>query len=407
MQQHLKDYARLIVQIGANVQQGQTVVISAAADSAYFVRMVAEAAYDAGARDVVTRFSDDALTRMHYLRADSAVFDEVPGWLPAFYREYADRDAAVISIASSDPELLLGADPARIQRNNIATSKAMKFYYDKIMANAFPWTIAAIPSESWALKVFPDLSPVEAVDRLWEAILAAVHVGDGDPVAIWREKVATMAARAEALNAYRFVKLHYQNSLGTDLTLTLPEAHKWVACGEKAKTGANFVANIPTEEIFVLPDRLGTQGVVYASMPLSLNGNLVENIKFTFEQGKIVKAEATKGLEHLEKELEIDEGARYLGEIALVPYHSPISQMNILFYNTLFDENASCHLAFGRAYPTFLDADDRTEEELKARGMNDSLVHVDFMIGTADLSITGTTADGAKVPVFVDGNFVI
>jgi len=276
-----------------------------------------------------------------------------------------------------------------------------------MMGNAFPWTIAAIPAEAWASKVFPDLSPGEAIERLWEAIFAAVHVGKGDPVAIWREKIATMAARANALSAHQFVKLHFQNNLGTDLTLTLPEAHKWVACGEKAKTGTNFVANIPTEEIFVLPDRIGTEGVVYASMPLSLNGNLVENIKFTFEKGKIVKAEATKGLEHLEKELEIDEGARYLGEIALVPYHSPISQMNILFYNTLFDENASCHLAFGRAYPTFLDTDDRTEEELKARGMNDSLVHVDFMIGTADLSITGTTAAGEEIAVFVDGNFVV
>jgi len=407
MQQHLKDYARLIVQIGANVQPGQTVVLSSATDSAYFARLVAEAAYDAGAREVITRFYDDTLKRMHYLRADDAVFDEVPRWVPEFYNEYAQRGSAIIHIIASDPELLLGVEPNRIQRANIAISTATKAYQNKQMANDFPWTIAAIPGEAWAKKVFPDLDPQAAVERLWEAILKCVHVGEGDPVAIWREKVATMSKRAETLNDYRFQTLRFRNSLGTDVTLKLPEEHQWVACGEKAKTGQAFVANIPTEEIFVLPDRYGTEGVVYSSMPLSLNGNLIENIKFTFEQGKIVKVKAASGLEHLEKELDIDEGARYLGEIALVPHASPISEMGILFYNTLFDENASCHLAFGKAYPKFRDAAERTEEELKARGMNDSLVHVDFMVGTADMSIIGTTEDGQEIAVFVDGNFAI
>jgi len=407
MQQHLKDYARLIAEIGANVQAGQTVVMSSSTDSAYFARLVAEAAYDAGAREVVTRFYDDTLKRMHYLRADDAVFDEVPRWVPEFYNEYAERGSAIIHITASDPELLLGVEPNRIQRANIATSTATKAYQNKQMANDFPWTIAAIPGEAWAKKVFPDLDSQAAVERLWEAILKCVHVGEGDPVAIWREKVATMSKRAETLNSYRFQTLRFQNSLGTDVTLKLPEEHQWVACGEEAKTGQAFVANIPTEEIFVLPDRYGTEGVVYSSMPLSLNGNLIENIKFIFEQGKIVKAEASSGQGHLEKELDIDEGARYLGEIALVPHASPISEMGILFYNTLFDENASCHLAFGKAYPKFCDAAERTEEELKARGMNDSLVHVDFMIGTADMSITGTTEDGQEIAVFRDGNFAI
>jgi len=407
MQERLADYARLIVEVGANVQPGQTVLLSASTDSAYFARLVAEEAYDVGAREVVTRFYDDALKRLRFLRAEEAVFDEVARWVPEFYNEYAEQGAALISITASDPELLLGVDPGRIQRSSIATSTALKWFSDQQMSNAFPWTIAAIPSEAWAKKVFPELPTPQAIDRLWEAIFAAVHVGEGDPVAIWREKVATMAERAELLNGYRFTTLRYQNSLGTDLTLRLPEEHQWVACGEEAGTGQEFVANMPTEEIFVLPDRYGTEGVVYASMPLSLNGNLVENIKFTFQEGRIVKAEASKGLEHLEKELDIDEGARYLGEIALVPHHSPISEMGILFYNTLFDENASCHLAFGKAYPKFRDGQARTREELLARGMNDSLVHVDFMIGTADMAITGVTEDGREVPVFRKGNFVI
>jgi len=407
MQKHLADYARLIVEVGANVQPGQTVLLASSVDSAYFARLVAERAYDAGAREVVTRFYDDSLRRMHFLRADNAVFGEVARWVPEFYNEYAERGAALINIIASDPELLLGVAPDRIQRANIASGTALKSFYDQQMSNAFPWTIAAIPSEAWAKKVFPDLPAAEAVNRLWEAIFAAVHVGEGDPVAIWREKVETMAARAEILNRYRFTALHFQNSLGTDLTLRLPEEHQWVACGEQAGTGQEFVANIPTEEIFVLPDKRGTEGVVFASMPLSLNGNLVRDIKLTFAAGKIVKAEASEGLEHLEKQLDIDEGARYLGEIALVPYHSPISEMGILFYNTLFDENASCHLAFGKAYPKFRDSEECTEEELLARGMNDSLVHVDFMIGTADLSITGTTEDGQTVPVFREGNFAL
>ena len=407
MQQHLQDYARLIVQVGANVQPGQTVVLSAATDSAYFARFVAEEAYNAGAREVVTRFHDETLQRLHFLRADEAVFDEVSRWIPAFYDEYADKGAAVIHITASNPELLLGVSPDRIQRANIAHKTALKHYSDKQMANAFAWTIAAIPSEAWAEKVFPGLPVQDAIEQLWEAIFKAVHVGGGNPVSIWQEKIKTMSARAATLNEYRFETLHYQNSLGTNLTLRLPNEHQWVACGERADTGAEFVANIPTEEIFVLPDKYGTEGVVYASMPLSLNGNLVEDIKLTFEAGKIVKVEASAGLEHLEKELDIDEGARYLGEVALVPYHSPISEMGILFYNTLFDENASCHLAFGKAYPKFLDSHERTEEELLARGMNDSLVHVDFMIGTQDLAITGVTGDGIEVPVFREGNFVI
>jgi len=407
MQQHLQDYARLITQVGANVQPGQIVLVSAATDSVYFARLVAEEAYNAGAREVVTRFYDEALQRMYYFRADEAVFYEVPRWIPEFYDEYAEKGAAIIHITASNPELLMGVSPDRIQRANIARGTALKSYSDKQMANAFPWTIAAIPSEAWAKKVFPDLSAEKAMEQLWDAIFKAVHVGNGDPVAIWREKIKTMSARAATLNEYRFEKLHYQNSLGTDLILRLPDEHQWVACGERADTGAEFVANIPTEEIFVLPDKYGTEGVVYASMPLSLNGNLVEGMNFTFAAGKIVKAEASSGLEHLEKELDIDEGARYLGEIALVPHQSPISEMGILFYNTLFDENASCHLAFGKAYPKFRDSHQRTEEELLARGMNDSLVHVDFMIGTADLAITGMTADGREIPVFRDGNFVI
>ena len=408
MEQKLQDYARLIVQVGANVQKGQTVVIACATDSAYFARLVAEEAYNAGAGQVVPRFYDETLRRMQFQRADDTVFDKVPRWVPEFYNEYAEAGACLINITAADPELLLGICPDRIQRQNIAYSTALKDFQNKQMENHFPWTIAAIPSAPWAEKVFPGVGTDQALAQLWEAIFKTVHVnGKDDPVNIWREKVQTMAKRADLLNEHRFASLQFTNDLGTNLHIALPKNHLWTACGEAAKTGAEFVANMPTEEIFVLPDKTKTQGVVYASMPLALNGNLVENIKFTFDQGKIVKAEATAGLEHLEKELDIDEGARYLGEVALVPYSSPISQMGILFYNTLFDENASCHLAFGKAYPKFSDMDACTQEELLARGMNDSLVHTDFMIGTADLNITGITQDGKEIAVFKNGNFAI
>lgn len=406
LQKQMEDYARLIVQIGANVQQGQTVVLACDVDCAEFARLIAAAAYDCGAREVVTRFSDDTLIRMRYERADGAVFDEVARWLPEFYEEYAGKKAAFIRVLASDPELLLGVDADRIQRANISSSTALKSYHDRMMANDFVWTLAAIPGTAWAKKVFPNIPAEDAIAKLWEAILKTVHVnGKDDPVAIWHEKLASMASRAAILNEHNFSKLHFKNQLGTDFTVALADNHRWSACGEKARTGVQFSANIPTEEIFTVPNRRAADGVVCASIPLSLNGNLVENMKFTIENGKIIKAEASAGLEYLEKQLDMDEGARYLGEVALVPHKSPISEMGILFYNTLFDENASCHLAFGSAYPLYRDTEPLCKDELNARGTNDSLVHVDFMIGTPDLQITGITQDGSKVPVFTDGNF--
>jgi aminopeptidase len=404
MNQNFKEYASLIVRVGANVQEGQTVVIGGSVDNAWFARLLAEECYNAGAREVVMRWRDDAMVRMKYLRAASDVFDSVPKWLVEFFNGYAGERAALIGISDDDPELLNGVDPDRIQRSGRASGLALKDYYDAQMSNEFQWCAVSIPSPVWAKKVFPDLSEEEAMRKLWEAILKAVHAGDGNAVDVWRKKVETMALRADKLTGYDFETLRFKNSLGTDLTVGLPEGHRWISCGEKAKTGAAFVANMPTEEIFTLPKKDTANGVLYSSMPLSLNGNMVTGIVLTFKDGRIVDAKASGGLDVLEKELDLDKGARYLGEIALVPYDSPINEMNILFYNTLFDENASCHFAFGKAYPAFLDGN-LPEDEQKARGANDSFTHVDFMVGTRDLSITGVTKDGTEVPVFVNGNF--
>lgn len=405
MNERLQEYAELVARVGVNVQKSQTVVIRCPVDCAYFARLLAEKAYDAGAREVVISWSDDALTRMKYLRGDDAIFDETPRWMVDFYNDYATERAALISVYATDPENLKEASPDRIQRSNRAGAKALKKFYDQQMANEFPWCIVSVPTEKWAAKVFPGETPTAAMDKLWEAIFAAVHVKDGGAVAAWREKVARTSERARTLDEYDFVKLHYQNALGTDLWVELPEKHKWTGGGERARTGVDFVANMPTEEIFTLPKRDGVDGVLYSSKPLSLNGNMVDGMRFVFEHGEITDVTARSGLDTLMRELDLDEGARYLGEVALVPYHSPISEMDIIFFNTLFDENASCHFAFGRAYPSFQDAESCSEEELKARGMNDSLTHVDFMVGTEDLSVIGITRDGREIPVFVNGDF--
>jgi aminopeptidase len=404
MQERFKEYASLIVGVGANVRPGQTVVVNGSVDNAWFARLLAEECYNAGAREVVLRWRDDEITRMKYLRADSAVFDTVPKGMVEFYNGYGKERATLISISDDDPELLKGVDPDRMQRWGRTQGAALKEFYDAMMSGEFAWCGVSIPSPAWAKKVFPGFSEEESMQKLWDAILKSVHVGDGKAIDVWREKVETMACRAGKLTGYSFEKLRFQNALGTDLTVGLPEGHKWVAAGEMSKSGSNFVANMPTEEIFTLPKKDTASGVLVSSMPLSLNGNLVEDIVFTFKDGKIVEAKASKGLDILEKELELDEGARYLGEIALVPYDSPINKMNILFYNTLFDENASCHFAFGKAYPAFID-DSLSEERQKELGANDSFTHVDFMVGTEDLSVTGVTKDGKEIPVFVNGKF--
>ncbi|MCL2545789.1 MAG: aminopeptidase [Oscillospiraceae bacterium] len=400
--QDLKQFARLAVNVGVNLQKGGTLVVNCPVECADFARQIAEAGYDAGAREVVMRWNDDMLTQMRYLRADDATFDELPNWIVEMYKEFADKKAAIINVYATDPELLKDADPDRIMRANKVSSAGLKFYSDRQMANEFAWNIVSVPTVSWAKRVFPDKSDDDAMAALWQAISVATRL-EGDAVANWRKHLEIMHKRSETLNSYNLKSLHYINSLGTDLTLELPDQHQWIACGEKSADGVQFVANMPSEEIFTLPKRDGVNGVLYSSMPLSLNGNIVDGMKFAFENGKIVNVTAEKGQEYLENELNIDEGARYLGEIALVPYDSPISNMNVLFYNTLFDENASCHFAFGKAYPCFRDTPD--EETAKARGQNDSLTHIDFMVGTADLSIVGTDVDGKEIPIFVNGNF--
>ena len=403
----LKEYAHLLVEVGLNIQPGQMVNLAAPVECAPLARLCAQVALDRGAKDVIMDWRDDFIVRERYLKADSQVFEEFPHYLKEKYEWMVQEGCTALSIIGSDPEMLRGVDSTRIQTWQRVQGENTRVWHDSLSANRFQWSIGAHPTKAWAEKVFPDKKGEEAIDALWEAIFSVCRItGDGKAVERWRDHVDATARRAKLLNEYNFRSLHYTNSLGTDLTITLPDNHVWMGGSEDTPRGVEFVANMPTEEIFTAPRWDGVNGRVYAAMPLALNGNLVKNFYMDFENGKIVNVHAEEGEEYLRHSVGMDEGSAYLGEVALVPYDSPIRNSGILFYNTLFDENASCHLAFGSAYPNCVKGgEDLDEAGQKAVGLNQSMNHVDFMVGTKDLSIVGTTQDGKEIPVFVDGNF--
>lgn len=407
-EQMLRQYARLIVGVGVNLQKNQTLVVACPVECAYFGRMLTDAAYEAGAKDVIINWRDDYCSRQHYLYADDSLFDNVYPWDALQRNTLAREGAAYVAISASNPENLKGVDPERLRRWEIAAGRDMKECQRLQMSNGFPWCVVSIPVASWARKVFPGLTDDEAMERLWDEIFKAVRITeDGDAVAEWREHCSRIEGKAKELNEHRFKSLHYTNSLGTDLTVGMPEDHVWMAGGDTTKSGVRFVANMPTEEVFSAPLRDSVNGVLYASKPLVLNGTIVKGIRFTFKDGRIVDLHADEGEETLKAAVGTDEGSHYLGEIALVPYDSPISKSGVLFFNTLFDENASCHFAFGKAYPSCIrGGEDMGMEELIAHGINaESNTHVDFMVGTDDLSITGITHDGREIPVMRNGNW--
>lgn len=402
----LKKYAKLIVEVGINPNKGQKLIINCPVECAEFGRLCVEAGYNAGCGEVIMVWSDDTCTRLKYLHAEESVFESYPRWQKTFFDDYAAVDAAKLSIYATDPENLKGVSPQRIAKLQRVAGTALADYSEKQMNNSFPWCVASVPIESWAVNVFKGESANVAIDKLWDAILKTVRVdSESDPVELWKKHINSLNERKEKLNAYSFKYLKYKNALGTDLVVELPEGHFWEAGCEKAGTGQTFVPNIPTEEIFTTPKKDGVNGVVCASMPLVLDGSIIENIRLTIENGKIVNATADTNLEVLLNALSVDEGASYLGEVALVPNKSPISDMGILFYNTLFDENAACHFAFGDSYPMVKGASQMSQSEKLSHGLNKSIIHEDFMVGTEDLSITGITHNGDEVAVFRNGNF--
>lgn len=406
--QQLEKYAALAVEVGVNVQPGQTLVVTSPLFAADLVRKIVKRAYEAGARYVHVEWNDDAVTRTRYELAPADSFKEYPipfrarGWV-----EMAEQGAAFLSVIGTDPDLLAGIDPQRIQDANRAANTALKEFRKYTMSDKVSWSIVAVPSQPWADKVFPDLPAEERIPALWDAIFKATRVDLDDPVKAWREHSDNLNKKADFLNKRKYKALHYK-APGTDLTIELPEKHFWVSAESYNTKGHAFMANMPTEEVFTAPLKTGVNGTVASTKPLSYGGNLIDNFSITFKDGRIVDFKAEKGYETLKKLIETDEGSRYLGEVALVPHTSPISESNLIFYNTLFDENASNHLAIGKGYAFCLEGGkDMSEEKLAACGLNDSLIHVDFMIGSAEMDIDGILADGTREPVFRKGNWAI
>ncbi|MCA0756619.1 aminopeptidase [Paenibacillus sp. N4] len=403
----LNKYAELIVRVGVNVQKGQEVFVTGSVDNAGLVRLVASKAYEAGASNVHVDWTDDALSRLKYEKAADEVFARFPAWETDKRNSFVERGAAFISIVSSSPDLLKGIDSGRISSFQKASGQGLKEFRRAIQADKVSWTVVAAASKAWAQKVFPEAGEVEAVERLWKAIFDSVRLHTENPVKAWEEHNATLHSKGEILNRNRFQKLHY-TAPGTDLTIELPEKHIWVAAGSTSASGTAFMANMPTEEVFTVPLKTGVNGCVSSTKPLSYGGNIIDRFKLTFENGRIVKAEAEEGEDILQKLVDIDEGAHYLGEVALVPHESPISQSGILFFNTLFDENASNHLAIGSGYAFNIEGGKTmSPEELEAHGVNASITHNDFMIGSAEMDIDGIKSDGTVVPIFRKGNWAI
>ncbi len=400
----LREYAKLIIRCGVNIQKGQDLIIRAGLDQPEFVQMVVEEAYKSKAREVTVEWDYQPLTKAHVRYQSLKTMSTVQEWQKAKMQHRVDTVPATLALMSSDPDGLKGVNTAKIAKSRQATWPIMRPYSEALEGKQ-QWCIAAVPGKAWAKKVFPGERTSAAVEKLWEAILSASRVTE-DSIKTWEDHNADLQARCDHINSLGLKALHYTAANGTDLTVgMIPEA---IFCGggEKTKGGVFFNPNIPTEECFISPMKGKAEGIVHSTMPLSYQGQLIENFWLRFEKGKVVEVGAEKGEEQLKTMVSMDEGAAYLGECALVPQQSPISQSGLLFYNTLFDENASCHLALGRGYAdTIRDHHNRTLEECREMGLNDSMIHVDFMIGCNTMDIDGICADGRVVPIFRGGNW--
>ena len=403
----LKRYAKLLAKVGLNVKKGQWVIVQAELDQPEFVEWVVEELYRAGAGKVTVEWSHQPLVRTHYKYQKTESLSEIPAWEIAKWELKTKELPAMLYLESSDPDGLCGIDQEKFTAVRSSRSKAIKPFRDE-MENKYQWCIAAVPSKAWAKKVFPDLQVNRAVEALWDAILAASRADGPDPIRAWARHNDEIAGRCDHLNRLGLVALEYKSSNGTDFKVGLIERAQFMGGGEEDLKGRYFNPNIPSEEIFTSPKAGEAEGIVYATKPLSYQGELIEDFSVRFEGGKVVEVKAGKNQHLLEKMIAMDEGAAMLGECALIADDSPINNTGILFYNTLFDENASCHLALGRGFNNCLENyENYSYEQCKEIGINDSMIHVDFMIGSKDLSIVGVTKDGKRVQIFKDGNWAI
>lgn len=401
----LFNYAELAVKVGVNIQEGQFLYISASTETVDFVRLVTKVAYENGAKQVFVDFTDDQIARQRYELAPEDSFDFYPAWKVQEREWLAEQGAAFMSIVSQSPDLLRGIDSKRIATAQKAAGLALNKYRQYVQSDKISWTVIAAPSGDWAAKVFPELPANEQVEALWSAIFKATRCNLDNPIEAWIHHNDTLHEKVDYLNAKSYAKLHY-TAPGTDLTIELPKGHLWCGAGSVNEQGDQFMANMPTEEVFTVPNKTGVNGYVTSTKPLSYGGTIIDNFKITFENGRIINIEAEQGEEVLKALVETDEGAHYLGEVALVPHQSPISNSGLLFFNTLFDENASNHLAIGSAYAFCLEGGKTmSSEELLQHGLNQSITHVDFMIGSSDMNIDGITEDGKVEAVFRNGNW--
>lgn len=410
-QASLQKYAELIVRVGLNLREGQRLLINNLTTRgvplhvAPLVREVAKAAYKAGARYVDALWGDEELLKTRVQMAPRNSFDEFSEWQVKALMDLFEQDGAHLTIRSNNPDLMDGEDPEIVGQVQKVYLERYADYSKLLGENKMNWLVVAAPGPAWAARVFPDLAPAEAEKKLWEAIFAITRVDQPDPVAAWEKHVKELDARSKYLNAKQYAALHYK-APGTDLTVGLPQGHFWNSAGGTTQNGIFYIANLPTEEVFTLPHKDQINGHVSASMPLSYSNTLMEGFSLTFENGHVVKATAKKNEAVLKKLVGADEGASSLGEVALVPHSSPISQRGHLFFDGLIDENAASHLALGRAYKfTLTDAENLSDEDFQARGGNVSMVHVDFMVGSSKMDIDGLQADGSSEPVMRGGEW--
>ena len=407
-QDTLKKYAHTLLKYGVNLQEDQTLVISVDVENKDFAVIVTEEAYRLGAKEVVLNWRCSPIARQRLLHANESVLEKPANWIPEFYKQYIDDKAAFLSLISANPKALEGIPTDRISLQSRNLNKVLSFYHTAIMNSSVTWCVASVPTVLWADLLGYEGSDEEKIDQLWTTLLKLCRIEGIEAKDTYRHHMAKLRHRCEALNKLDLKSLRYTCENGTDLLLELPEGHIWLGGEESSKDGTIFNANIPTEEVFSAPQYNGVNGVVHSTKPLIYHGNTISDFSFTFKEGKIVEYTAKEGYEVLKELVETDEGSHYLGEVALVDHFSPISQSNQIFYETLFDENASCHLAIGASYPTCLkNSDGLSEEELKERGLNHSLTHVDFMIGHERMNIKGYTRDGQAVDIMIDGRLQV
>ncbi len=404
----LKNYAKLVVKMGANVQKGQDVIISSSVEIAYFTELVVKECYKAKARKVSVEWNDSAIARMAYLYQKEETLSEIPNWRIEKMKYQVEKLPAMIHLVSDDPDAFNGLDQEKITNVRRKTGPIFMPFREQ-MDNKYQWVIVGIPGEKWAQKVFPNDTKKNAMKKLWEAILHTTRV-NGDPVKNWEEHNKDIREKCNKLNDLEIKELHYESKTGTNFTVGLDKTALFAGGSEKTLSGVEYNPNMPTEECFTSPNKHTANGVVYSTKPLSVMGKVVDNFAFRFENGKIVEVLA-KNPEHkevLEKLISVDDGARMLGEVALVPFNSPVNETGVLFFNTLYDENACCHLAIGRAFNECIrNFQNMSDEEIEKIDLNKSMIHVDFMIGSADLKITAKTYSGSDVTIFKDGTWAI